>query len=181
MSIDIEELACLGAAVLAAQKLEFGIYGLAAHASHTAAAAKEKRFRTLTPEGFLRGDPTELKATLGQLVAVFGDEFLIGTAELNTYVDDRNLIYHNYWRLTRSSSRGSTHRLEHPVLFLKAFVESSNKLTSVINGFYALLISALAAKTGRDVKLTDAQIRDIKVYRMHAEQYLIQKQLRECP
>ena len=175
MSIDIEELACLGAAVLAAQKLEFGIYGLAAHASHTAAATKEKRFRTLTPEVFLRGDPAELKATLGQLVAVFGDEFLIGTAELNKYLDDRNLIYHNYWRLTHTNIRGSTHRLCNPVVFLKAFVESSKKLTSVFNGFVALLISAVAAKNGSDVKLTEIQIRDIKAYRLHAEQYLIQK------
>lgn len=176
MVLDIDdELTWLGASVLAAQRIEFGLYGIAAHAAHTTPAAKEKRFRALTPEDFLSGDPVKLKATLGQLVNVFGDQFLIRTAELDKYVDDRNLIYHNYWRLTRGNTRGGQTRLDSPIVFLREFVERSDRLNSIIKGFYAHLMTAAAKKEGRNFQITDDHRRDMDAYLKHVDTYLKEK------
>lgn len=59
----IDECALLGAAILSAQKLEFTLYGIVAHLSHLPEAQKEKRFRDLTPERFLRGNIEDLRAS----------------------------------------------------------------------------------------------------------------------
>jgi len=74
-----ESAALLGAAMLSAQKLEFALYGIVSYLSHTPEAQKEKRFRDLTPEKFLRGNVEDLKATLGQLETAFGEKLLIST------------------------------------------------------------------------------------------------------
>ena len=60
----LQECATLGAAVLAAQRVEFFLYGLVAHVKPEL-KWNDKRFRHLTPERFLRGDPSDLHATLG--------------------------------------------------------------------------------------------------------------------
>ena len=58
------ECAAVGAAILAAQRIEFLLYGLMAHVKPELKSG-DKKFRDLTPEGFVRGDPAELRATLG--------------------------------------------------------------------------------------------------------------------
>ena len=105
-AISATEILLIGSAVYGAQKLEFALYGIAAHAAHTEAAKKKRRFRELDPERFLRGDPEDLKATLGEIVQTFGDAFLIKTAELEQWVRDRNLIVHDYFRTFVSPPRG---------------------------------------------------------------------------
>jgi hypothetical protein len=175
LSLDVDELTWIGAAVIAAQRIEFGLYGIAAHCSHTSAAAKEKRFRALTPETFLRGDPAELKATLGQLIAVFGDEFLIRTADLDRFVDDRNIIIHSYWRSTHAGIHGSQKRISAPLEYLRHFVERSDRLLAVINGFLAHLMAAAAKREGRDFQITDNQRRDMEAYLRHVEQHLTER------
>lgn len=171
MEVDLDELALLGAAVIMAQKIEFALYGVAAHASHTPAAAKDRRFRNLTPEAFLRGDPAELKATLGQLVATFGDLFAISTADLNRYVDDRNLISHSYWRLTRAKIRGAQ-QLAEPVAFLRDFLKRSDELVDVLNGFVAHLMIAVGEKEIREVTLSAKQRYDMDAYLRHVAKHL---------
>ncbi|MEY4520305.1 MAG: hypothetical protein RLZZ499_2905 [Cyanobacteriota bacterium] len=99
----VDEYILLGAAIISAQKLEFALYGIVSHLSHLPEARKEKRFRELTPEEFLRGDMEDLKATLGQISTAFGDTLLMSNEELNQFIKDRNLIAHNYWRLTKTS------------------------------------------------------------------------------
>ena len=91
-------MALLGLALYGAQRVEFALYGIAAHASHTPAAQRERRFANLSGEKFLRGDPSELKATLGQLVTIFGDAFLIKTPDLIDFYERRNLIAHDFYR-----------------------------------------------------------------------------------
>jgi hypothetical protein len=88
-------LTLLGTAVLLAQKLEFALYGIVAHFSYLPEAQREKRFRELKPEAFLRGDPSDLKATLGQLVASFEKSLRLASNELDRLVKDRSLIAHN--------------------------------------------------------------------------------------
>ena len=89
MAVPDDEFRLLGGAIAAAQRAEFALYGLAAHVAHTPAAQKKKHFRDLTPEKFLRGDVKELKATLGELVDVFGETFLVHTPELVDFYKDR--------------------------------------------------------------------------------------------
>ena len=60
----------------------------------------------LSAEKFLRGDIAEQKATLGRIVNLFGDAFLIKTSELEKFISDRNLIVHNYSRVFVSPAKG---------------------------------------------------------------------------
>ena len=97
------ECVAIGGAVMASQRVEFLLYGLAAHVKDEI-KDKNRRFRGLTPETFLRGNLADLRGTLGQLVEAFGSKFLLTTGELEQFVQDRNLIVHNYWRLARSGA-----------------------------------------------------------------------------
>ena len=70
MKKSYRECATIGAAILAAQRVEFLLYGLIAHIKPELKRS-DKRFRNLTPESFLRGDPSDLRATLGQLAKAY--------------------------------------------------------------------------------------------------------------
>ena len=107
--------ATVGAAILAAQRIEFLLYGIIAHIKPEL-KERDKRFRHLTAESFLRGDVSDLRATLGQLAKVYGTEFLLSADDLEAFVKNRNLIVHDYWRLTKGRIRdGQT--LENPMAF----------------------------------------------------------------
>lgn len=56
----IDEPRPLGIALLVAQGVEFALYDIASHLSHTGVAQKDKRLKNLTPETFLRGKEAEL-------------------------------------------------------------------------------------------------------------------------
>ena len=95
----IFECQLLGGCLIGVQKVEFVLYGIVAHLSHFP-EAKEKRFRELTPELFLRENPKELKSTLGQIEKAFGKKLNISGDDLTKFIDSRNLIAHNYYRMT---------------------------------------------------------------------------------
>ena len=99
------ECATIGAAVLAAQRIEFLLHGLIAHVKPEL-KRRDKRLRHLTGETFLRGDPSALRATLGQLVDAYGTELLLSADDLRKFVKNRNLIVHDYWRLSKARIRG---------------------------------------------------------------------------
>ena len=80
--------------------------GLLRHAAHTDVAKKDKHFRELNTEDFLRGDLTKQKATLGRLVDIFGDDFGIKTKSLEKLIDDRNLIVYRYYRVFVTQLKG---------------------------------------------------------------------------
>ncbi len=169
-----DEYLLLGTALLSAQRLEFALYGIVSHLSHLPEARKEKRFRELTPEKFLRGDVDDLKATFGQILTTFGDTLLIRNEDLNQFIDNRNLIVHNYWRLTQTSIRG-TEKLNDPEGFLKKFISDSDKWTTIIKGLLYKLIEAAAEKEGRSSEITfnEQQLTDINNYLNHASANLI--------
>ena len=96
----LRECATIGAAVLAAQRIEFLLYGLIAHVK-----PELKGRRPLTPESFLRGDVSDLRATLGQLAKAYGTKFLLSADDLETFIKNRNLIVHDYWRLCKARIR----------------------------------------------------------------------------
>ena len=160
-----EELILLGGAILAAQRVEFVLYGIAAHVNHIPAAQKERRFRELTPEKFLRGDISELKATLGQIATTFGDAFLIGTDDLEAFYKDRNFIAHNYLRAFHANIRGQETRSDGPQ-FLRDFVERATHWEAVVRGLLATLQKAAAEKERRfaEVNLSSADLRNIEAF-----------------
>ena len=80
MKSDRDTLTLLGLAILQAQRLEFALYGLAAHFSHLPEAQKDQRFANLSAKDFLSADPEKRKrrkATFGQITKTFGDRFLL--------------------------------------------------------------------------------------------------------
>lgn len=165
----IDECTLLGASLLAAQKFEFALYGIVSHLSHLPEAKKEKRFRELTPEKFLHGNVEDLKVTLGQLETAFGKRLLISTEELKNFVSDRNLVAHNYWRLTKANIENSE-RLENPELFLRSFLEQCNKWTVIVKGLLWSLMKAAAEKEDRlsEVNFDEQQQTEIAAYSAHA-------------
>lgn len=169
-----EECALVGAAVLSAQKFEFALYGIVSHLSHLSEAKNEKRFRNLTPEGFLRGNAEEFKATLGQLARGFGDKLLLNTRELEKFVDDRNLIAHNYWRLTKSNIAGSE-KLADPEGFLRNFLVRCDRWASIARGLVCLLMQGAADKEGRgsEINFDEQQLVDITAYRNHVAAHFL--------
>ncbi len=137
------------------------------------AAQTDRRFRKLTPEKFLRGDPKNLKATLGQLVEQFGDAFLIKTPDLIDFYEQRNLLAHGFYRAFHLNIRGAPVR-KAPKDFLRAFISDAVRWTSVLRGLLAELKIAAAIKEGREseVVTTDTELECIKMYREHAQRHL---------
>lgn len=166
------ECQLIGACVIAVQKVEFNLYGIASHLSHLP-EAKERRFRELTPEQFLRGDPKELKATLGQIEKTFGEKLSLSTDELTDFIEQRNLIAHNYYRLTRKGIKGAK-QLQDPEAFLRGFLVQCGYWEKVLYGLLSLMLIATAKKQNREseVKLNSDQLLAIDAYRAHVEKRL---------
>ena len=160
----VDECQLLGGCLIGAQKVEFALYGIVSHLSHLP-EAKEKRFRELTPELFLRGDPKELKSTLGQIEKVFGERLNLSCDDLSKFIDDRNLIAHNYYRMTRKGIRDA-HQLDNPEGFLRDFLKSCGYWESVLNGLLYIIMVTLAERHDRkgEIKLSSRQIADMDVY-----------------
>jgi len=168
----IEECGLLGGCLMAVQKIEFILYGIASHLSHLP-EAKEKRFRQLTPEKFLRGDPSELKATLGQIERVFGEKLHISSSELNEFIEQRNLIAHNYYRLTKIQIAG-TKSLENPEEFLRKFLVQCTYWENVLSGLLNLMLVNAAKNENRECKinLSELQKSTMAAYYAHIEKRL---------
>lgn len=166
----IDECTLLGAAILSAQKLEFSLYGIASHLSHTKAAQKEKRFRDLTPEKFLRGNVDELKATLGQLEETFGKTLLISSHELKKFIRDRNIIVHSYWRLTKCNVKGCQ-SLADPETFLRDFLARCDYWSSIVRGLLCVLMGWFAEKEGKtsEINLNKQDADDVAAYYVYLE------------
>ena len=170
----IREMAMLGLALLSAQKVEFILYGAISHLSGLS-DAKDKRLRTLDPKVFLRGELDDLKLTLGQLVDEFGDKLLLTSEDLEGFVDDRNLIAHNYYRLTKTNIKGGP-RLENPEEFLTDFIGRCNYWESVLRGLVQVMRRSIADQNGVDITFTEEDIRYIQCYEEHAEVFLRSKE-----
>ena len=69
--------------------------------------------------------------TLGQLAKKYGPKFLLSTDDLDQFVKDRNLIVHDYWRLTKSGIRYA-HKLESPTAFLDQFLRDCHHWEGIL-------------------------------------------------
>lgn len=170
----LREMALLGTSVLLAQKIEFALYGIVAHVSHLPEAQQEKRFRDLKPEAFLRGDPSDLKATLGQLAARFGKPLLLASNELDRLVSDRNLIAHNYWRTFHSDVQGAKRRQDAEP-FLTSFISLAEHLLKVISGLLTCLRIEAARTEGREgeIILSESELANMLLHLGHVHRQLI--------
>ena len=166
-----EELILLGAAIYQAQKVEWALYGIAAHASHLPVAQRERRFKQLTPESFLRGNLAALKATLGQIASRFGEAFLISNPALERFVADRNLIVHDFYRLFHAKVRDAQHR-DDPIEFLNDFCRRCEHWLAIILGLLVVLRERAAEKEGRtdELVLTDKDQINKAAYLTHANE-----------
>lgn len=172
----LEESSLVGLAILSAQKLEFAFYGIIAHVSKENESKQTRPFKGLTPESFLRGDIKELRATFGQLNYHFGDLFLLNNEEFELFIKDRNIIAHNYWRLTKAKIRdGQT--LENPKEFLLGFIERCQYWEKIFKGLLWIFQSALAIKFKREDEfvLNAEQELEIQFYYQHAEKFQQEK------
>ena len=165
---DEEDFYLLGFALYGVQAFEFGLYGIASHCSHLPDAQSERRFRDLDPEKFLRGDISDLKATLGQIVRVFGDSFLIGCDELDAFIGKRNDIAHNIWRFTNTSLHPSP--IADIKQYLKDFIAESKYWRTIIRGLTAAMRVAAAEAEGRsdELSLSDEDKRCMDAFYEHA-------------
>ena len=169
------ECATVGAAILAAQRIEFLLYGIIAHIKPEL-KERDKRFRHLTAESFLRGDVSDLRATLGQLVKVYGTEFLLSADDLEAFVKNRNLIVHDYWRLTKARIRdGQT--LENPMAFLQEFLGDCQRWEGILRGVLANMRLSAARATGdeRRAALTSDDLDYMDQYGQHVRSHLVRK------
>ncbi|WP_367348782.1 hypothetical protein [Sphingobium yanoikuyae] len=169
----VREMTLLGTSLILAQKFEFALYGIVAHLSHIPEAQQEKRFRELTPEAFLRGDPSDLKATLGQLAAKFGKPLLLSSNELDKLVEDRNLIAHNYWRTFHADIDGICRRQDAEP-FLTRFISLTEHLLKVISGLLARLRVEAALKEHREteINLGDDDLVNMLLHFGHVHRHL---------
>lgn len=173
----MEELAMIGAAVLSSQRVEFLLYGLISHLGEYHKDL-DKRFRNLDPEKFLRGKVSDLKATLGQLVDAYGDNLLLTTEDLVEFVQQRNLIVHSYWRLTKSNIRDGE-CLENPFQFLKNFLAKCDHWEKVLRGLMAHMKVAMSKKAADrlDPPLAREEQRDKEYYEKNVEKYLAERKI----
>lgn len=165
------ELTGVGGAMLAAQRVEFLLYGLVAHVKDE--WKQDRRFQGLTPENFLHGDLENLRVTLGQLTNAYGDRFGLPMTDLRKFVADRNLIAHNYWRLTRANIRGAE-RLQDPMAFLIGFLQQCSHWEKILRGLRSLMAQEIARKHGGEQKagLTAQDREDMDYYVQQVESHV---------
>lgn len=161
----LEECSLLGGSLLCVQKIEFTFYGIVSHLSHLPEVKEDKRFKKLTPEKFLRGSIDELKATLGQLENIAGKKLLLSSNEFKKFIKMRNLIIHNYWRLTKTKINGNT-TLSDPEKLLKTFMQECDYWQKILNGLLYTLMKEAAKNENRinEINFTNIQKEDIGVY-----------------
>jgi hypothetical protein len=172
LEITEKEFSLLGIALISAQRVEFLLYGLAAHAAHTPTGQGEKRFRDLTPDEFLRGNSDALNATLGQLLRTFGDIFLLKTPDLIAFCKDRNLIVHDYMRVFHMNIRDAPRR-EDGNEFLLNFIERADHWEKVLRGLLNELRKATAAVHNRntEVVLTPTDLEQMQIFMEQAVKF----------
>ena len=137
----------IGLALPVAQRVELLLYGLVAHVRDELKQG-DRRFRGLTPVSFLRGDDSEMRATLGQLATAYGEDFLLSSDDLTAFVKKRNLIALDYWRLARASIRDAE-ELQNAMGFVQGCLADCQRWERILRGVLANFKLAAASKRRR--------------------------------
>lgn len=115
------EHALLGAALLAAQKVEFSLYTVIAKLVTTDSNDHERQAIELNADTFLKGSSSDLSLVLDLYYQVFGNKIPLTKAEVSDFIFNRNLISRNYWRATGANVKCGE-KLGNPELYLSEFV-----------------------------------------------------------
>ena len=99
---------------------------------------------------------------------------LLNEEEIRQFVDDRNLIAHNYWRLTKANLKGG-YRLNDPREFLVGFIEKCDHWEKVLKGLLALARQEAATRRGEDLILNADEVDSAEYYGKQVEAYLQHK------
>lgn len=165
----LRECQLLGLSLLEIQKVEFALYGIISHLTHLPEGQGWK-FKELSPETFLRGNPNELNATLGQLEKAFGKKLNLSNDDFKMLIKDRNLIAHSYWRMSRNGIQDAK-QLDNPEKFLLDFIDRCQYWQKVMNGLLYVVMIAAAKKESREleVQLDKKQQEDLNTYLQHVQ------------
>lgn len=156
MTLEESDYTLLGLAIVAAQKVEFVLYGIASHLPHV---SKDTKFRKLTASDFLSTDPKTRKlrkATLGSLAGEYGGKLMLPSHRLEVYVQDRNTIVHEFWREVVGGK--GTGAIKEPRQLLIGFIEESEEWIAALRGLLSFLQEEAAKrrKGSAEYKLTEA-------------------------
>lgn len=167
MTLETQDYALLGIAMVSTQKLEFALYGIAVHLTHLPGVASDSRFRALTPADFLSPLPEKRairKATLGQIARKLGPHLLFPADELEDYVARRNLIAHDFWREV-ASIKGSGMMANHR-MYLVRFIKDTDRWLSAVRGVLSIMHEAAAKNEKREGEfhLTEDLLRHRETY-----------------
>lgn len=144
-------LAWVGAALLAAQRVEFLTHGII---SHFKDISNDKKFKKLTPEVFLdESDSNEKlrRQTLGEIFRILKQEPALSLAdELNTYLEKRNLLTHKLWRKYFKGNSNLSDN-SHVVHFSKCFIEDSERLERFYKGMLYAMAENIASENEKKI------------------------------
>lgn len=160
-----DELVLLGAALLSVQRFELALHGLAAH------IPKENN-KNWNGEEFLRGDQSNFKQTLGMLKAVYAKELLLNDEDLDKLVKYRNILCHNYFRMTHAGVKNGN-KLDDPIKFLEELIGLSNRYTSAILG----LIASIMQHKDETYQHSDSETKNIAIYIEVVKQTLLEREV----
>lgn len=165
-TFNVDEAAMLGAAILEVQKFEFVFYGLAAHVAN-----ENDKKRGYSGEAFLRGDLKKFKKTLGLISKNYAEKFLIDNSELEKLIKNRNILCHNYYRMFHTTIKGGE-VIENPMRFLTEIFELSNRYSSALLGFIAIV--------NTNESYSKMELKNIAVYNEVVKITLLEREIMEA-
>ena len=139
------------------QKVEFIIHGLVSHFNKYILKTN-KQFEKLTPRIFLDNDENskkKRKQTLGLRIKILlENNNFFNELELNTYVKNRNIFVHSFWREFLSGTK-STNRDEvlNAIKFVMEFSKENVKWKSLFKGLLYLFAIVASEKENRSIDL----------------------------
>jgi hypothetical protein len=110
--------------------------------------------------------------SIGTLNNQCPDKLLIRNDDLVKFIKNRNLIAHNYWRLSKTNIKGGEKLIE-PKQFLNDFINNCDYWQAIVNGFLWLMQKEAAKKANRldEINFTEKQSEEIKKYYSHVQKH----------
>ncbi|NOJ01724.1 hypothetical protein F0240_18120 [Vibrio kanaloae] len=125
------ENALLGASLLAAQKVELALFNVVSRLAKALPKERQQQLG-LNLDTFLREKPSEQDSSLSFYEQTFGEQLPLKKSEINEFIDHRNLVIHNFWRVTGADVKGGE-KLANPELYLKEFLAKCEYWQMMLN------------------------------------------------
>lgn len=145
-----EVVGFIGATLLEMQRFEFFVHGLVAHFK---TLQNHKRFKGLNAEIFLSDseiNKKKRKQTLGQIFGVLKiDLSLFYTNELDDYLNNRNILIHDFWRDFVRTDRYEEKRV---LSFLNNLNNSTEEWIKVFRGLMSMMAKNAYENSSEEMK-----------------------------